>query len=976
MLGTVGPRTGAQLYLVLASLVISSLAIFPIAARAQTEVRELRFARHGFFETADVRERHIRGRILVASGPDLPAATVGQNYRTALAVRRGVAPYRFAIIHGTLPSGVSLDPTTGSISGKPAAKGTYRFHIRVTDAPRSDVGEKWLTIVASGTAPAPSPSLVVNPTTSSVSSGKTQQFSAIVRKAANTAVTWHASIGSISSTGLYTAPQVSSSVTATITAASASNPTVVGTATVTISPATPARVQVSLNPSSTTVASGKIQQFTALVSNTSNTSVTWKASSGSISSTGLYTAPKVSSNTAASVTATSVAAPMASASATVTVTAAAPSALTIATTVVPAGSSGSAYGFALGANGGTIPYSWSIGSGALPSGITLTANGMISGSTSQTGQFSFVAQVTDASSPSQRATQSFTLNMSGAPTPTGAMDGPAQLPRVFLQTQLVNTPAAGQVWNVNSSTAFQQALNSAACGDTIQLQAGVVFSGVFTIPAKPCDSQHWIMVRTSAPDTALPAEGVRLTPCYAGVTSLPGRPALKCSSTQNVMPKIVYSGVANGPIQFAVGANHYRFVGLEITRATGTGPASALISNVGKSDSLVFDRVWVHGTATDETRRGLQLGDSTNVAVVDSYFSDFHCTAVTGTCSDSQAISGGTSSVPTGPYKIVNNFLEAAGENVIFGGGPAATTPADIEVRRNHFFKPMTWMPGAPGFIGTAFIVKNHFELKNAQRVLVEANIFENSWGGFSQSGFSILLTPKNQAIIGAGNVCPICQVTDVTIRYNTISHVGGGLQIANAASDLGGLPLDGQRYSIHDIIVDDIDGAAYSGNGTFAQVSTVPQPILQNVSINHITAFPQKTLLNIGGPTNPKMPNFMFTNSIVMAGIYPVWSTGGGIANCAYYDIPLTTVTACFSPYAFTGNAIIATPTAFPSSKWPTGNAMPTSATNVQFANFNGGNGGNYQLLASSPYKNAATDGKDMGADVNAIMGAIAGVP
>ena len=66
-------------------------------------------------------------------------------------------------------------------------------------------------------------------------------------------------------------------------------------------------------------------------------------------------------------------------------------------------------------------------------------------------------------------------------------------------------------------------------------------------------------------------------------------------------------------------------------------------------------------------------------------------------------------------------------------------------------FKPMTWMQGQPGYVGgidgNPFIVKNLFELKNAQRVLFEGNVLEDTWGGFSQAGFAILLTPKNQAI-------------------------------------------------------------------------------------------------------------------------------------------------------------------------------------------------------------------------------------
>ena len=76
-------------------------------------------------------------------------------------------------------------------------------------------------------------------------------------------------------------------------------------------------------------------------------------------------------------------------------------------------------------------------------------------------------------------------------------------------------------------------------------------------------------------------------------------------------------------------------------------------------------------------------------------------------------------------------------------------TPTDIEILNNHFWKPWQWMKGSPNFVGgpngNPFIVKNHLEIKNAVRVLVEANLMENSWGGFSQTGNGILLTPKNQ---------------------------------------------------------------------------------------------------------------------------------------------------------------------------------------------------------------------------------------
>jgi hypothetical protein len=236
--------------------------------------------------------------------------------------------------------------------------------------------------------------------------------------------------------------------------------------------------------------------------------------------------------------------------------------------------------------------------------------------------------------------------------------------------------------------------------------------------------------------------------------------------------------------------------------------------------------------------------------------------------------------------------------------------------------------------------------------------------------GFAILLTPKNQAG-KEGNLCPICQVTDVTIRYNSIHHVGAGLQIANGRSDNGGVPLDGQRYSIHDITIDDIDGAKYAGPSEFAQVSMGPgAPTLQNVTIDHVSAFPS-TRMFVMGAQSP-MKNFVFTNNIVYAGAYPVISSGGGPANCAFHNAPINAFKACFSNYTMAANAILGSSAA----QWPPAkNFFPKSALEVHFANYNGGNGGDYHLLRSSPYKGVGTDGKDLGADVDAIQSATAGV-
>jgi hypothetical protein len=756
---------------------------------------------------------------------------------------------------------------------------------------------------------------------------------------------------------------------------------------------------LSLAPDSASLTSLQQLQFTARVSGTANTAVTWSASAGTISSSGLFTAPTVAGNTTVTITATGSSAAAGStpvwknntdlattsprASATVTVTppasAVPPATLGITTSALPAADVSTPYSASLLASGGAPPYAWSLASGSLPAGIQLqSSGGTISGTTTTSGSYSFTAKVTDSGGHTATAVLDLTVS---AGTTSGTFDGPAELPRIYIQTTMANTPAPGSTITVNAGGDLQSVLNSANCGDTISLQAGATFSGTVTFPAKNCNANNWIIVRTSADDSALPPEGTRLTPCYAGVSSLPGRPAFNCANTTNVLAKIVIPGSGTGPLVFADGASYYRLIGLEITRNAGTGIVYYLssVASGGTASNVILDRVWMHGTAQDDTKKGYELGSMSYASAIDSYFSDFHCVSITGTCTDASAVGGGEGN-PVGPFKIVDNFLEASGENILFGGAQSATTPADIQISQNHFFKPLTWLQGQPGYVGgadgNAFIVKNLLELKNAQRILIEGNIMEYSWGGFSQDGYGILITPVNQPGNPGQNLCPICQVTDVTIRYNTISHVGAGLQIANALSAPGEFPvLNGQRYSIHDITIDDVNSVLYDGSGKFAEVMTaLPNPVIQNVLINHVTAF-ALYLLSVSGSTTEQMTNFTLSNSILTVGIYPVWSATGTTGDCGYYDVPLTTFIACFNPYSVTNNAFIGATSSYPPSKWPAGNFFPATPAAVQFVNYNNGNGGNYQLLSASPYHNAATDGTDLGADISTILSETAGV-
>jgi hypothetical protein len=86
--------------------------------------------------------------------------------------------------------------------------------------------------------------------------------------------------------------------------------------------------------------------------------------------------------------------------------------LLITPTSLPPGVVGAAYSSELSGSGGTLPYTWVVGSGNLPQGLSLASNGIISGTPTTTGQYSLTAKVTDSSSPAQSTSASVSISIS------------------------------------------------------------------------------------------------------------------------------------------------------------------------------------------------------------------------------------------------------------------------------------------------------------------------------------------------------------------------------------------------------------------------------------------------------------------------------------------------------------------------------------------------------------------------------------
>jgi len=518
-----------------------------------------------------------------------------------------------------------------------------------------------------------------------------------------------------------------------------------------------------------------------------------------------------------------------------------------------------------------------------------------------------------------------------------------ELPRVYLDTTYALP--TGPTITVPAGGDFQAALNSAQPGSVIVLQAGATYAGNFSLPNKT--GSGWIYIQSSAL-TSLPAPGTRVTPAQAAL-----------------MPKLIdTSGLHNGSapgyptIQTQPNAHHYRLVGLEITTNWTTGSLNATDYALVNLDcpwtcsalsqvptNIVIDRSYIHGTPTGNIRNGLIL-NSASTAIIDSWIADIHEIS-----NQSHAIIAYDG---PGPFKIVNNELQAAGLGIYFSDQARLTVPADIEVRGNHLFKPLSWWhPGDPNAGLTTWSVKNSFELKNAARVLVDGNVFENAWNDYFQtnSGAGITLTPR------AGNCgCSWHLVQDVTITHNIITNTTMGT--SNLGTDNNGTTLPLQRALLRDNLFLNIGAfpdVAWGNQGRFLYSSTPSGTGFIDVTFDHNTVVNSSFYnMYIFGGGSANFQGLVFTNNIT--------TSGGGLNGNT-----LNTLNASYPGYLFTKNAMVGGT----DNPYPTGNFFPSSYNpGVGFANYAGAD---YHLTASSPYKNAGTDGRDLGADIDAVLAATA---
>jgi hypothetical protein len=302
----------------------------------------------------------------------------------------------------------------------------------------------------------------------------------------------------------------------------------------------------------------------------------------------------------------------------------------------------------------------------------------------------------------------------------------------------ITIPAATRTIRPTTAGALQAALDTARGGDEIVLANGATFVGNFWLGA------HAGVV-TLRSDTLPPLVRVDIGARLATITTPNTEAAISATN----------------------GAAGWRLVGLRVTLDLAPGIINYGIVRLGRGDELsldamprdlVLDRVIVDAGETGWTSRCVALNGGAS-AVVRSQLRNCH-----GKGFDTQGVGGWGG---TGPYLIHDNRIDGAGQNIMFGGGDpriAGVTPSDITVTANHLYKPLGW--------AGRWTVKAAWELKHAQRVLVEGNVIEHHWID-AQTGVAVLYQTANQDC-----TAPWTVVRDVMMRGNVVRASTSGITV------------------------------------------------------------------------------------------------------------------------------------------------------------------------------------------------------
>ena len=352
----------------------------------------------------------------------LPAAMVGSAYSRSVSVTGGTGASTFAVTAGSLPTGLSLNASTGAITGTPTSAATFNFTITATDTVAATGSRAYSVTVSPAAAlsiapaslPATTSGLAYSQT--ATASGGTASYSyAVTAGSLPTGLLLNTATGTISGTSS-TAGSFNFTITATDSfgATGSRAYTVVVNAPIAVNPASlPATTQGVGYSQSVSSSGGTGAVAFAVTAGTLPTGLSLNVASGAIAGT-----PSAAGTFNFTITATDTLGATGSRAYTVVVGAA----LAVNPATLPNGTVGIGYSQTIISTGGTGTVTFSISAGALPGGLSLnTASGALTGTPSSASTFSFTVVATDSVGATGSRAYSVTIN-------SGVAVGPATLP--------------------------------------------------------------------------------------------------------------------------------------------------------------------------------------------------------------------------------------------------------------------------------------------------------------------------------------------------------------------------------------------------------------------------------------------------------------------------------------------------------------------------------------------------------------------
>ncbi|WP_429941225.1 putative Ig domain-containing protein [Agrobacterium vitis] len=498
-----------------------------------------------------------------ASGA-LTAATVGAAYSETVTASGGTSPYTYAVTSGTLPAGMSLNTSTGEISGTPTAAANTSFTITATDANSATGSASYSLAVAADLPDAP--------TIGTASAGDAQATVSFTAPASNggaaiTSYTVTASPGGATATGSASPITVTgltngTAYTFTVTATNSAGTGSASVASNSVTPSAVLQAPVANAVSETVAANSSANVITLNITGgtASSVAVALAASHGTATASGtsITYMPTAGYSGSDSFTYTATNATGTSSPATVTITVTAPTlVLSPSAGTLATGTVGAAYSQTIAVSGGAEPYDYEFLSGSLPAGLSVTSSGaaaarVLSGSPSAAGTSNFTVKITDAYGATVTASYSITIN-AAAP----------------IANALTATVTANSADNVLAPSITGGAATSVAIASSpshgVATVSGTNF--IYTPTAGYSGSDSFTYTATNATGTSSPAT-VTIAVTAPTFTLSPASGTLTAATVGTAYSEIVTASGGTSPYSYAISAGTLP-TGLTLNTSTG-----------------------------------------------------------------------------------------------------------------------------------------------------------------------------------------------------------------------------------------------------------------------------------------------------------------------------------------------------------------------------------------------------------------------